>query len=248
MQFLRSLLFNVLMYLWMLVVAVPLPALLKPRWSWAVCQAYCRGVLWMLRTIVGLRVETRGTVPEGQVLVAAKHQSFLDVFAIFVALPRAFFIMKDILKWTPFVGWYALRMGTLTVKRGRRSEAVKTMVAKVRDGTRDPGQLVIYPQGTRTAPGAHLPYKAGTFALYEQLGQPCVPVAGNVGLFWPKRGITRKPGTAVIEFLEPIPPGLDRDTFMAELERRIEEGSNRLMAEAGFDVASTEAGRRVAAA
>jgi 1-acyl-sn-glycerol-3-phosphate acyltransferase len=108
------------------------------------------------------------------------------------------------------------------------------MKADVAAGAADPGQLIIYPQGTRVAPGVARPYKVGTGLLYEQLGQPCVPVATNVGVFWPKRGILRKPGLAVVEFLPPIAPGLPVADFMARLEEEVETHSNRLMAEAGF--------------
>ena len=108
------------------------------------------------------------------------------------------------------------------------------MKADVAKGTAEPGQLIIYPQGTRVAPGASKPYKVGTGLLYEQLAQPCFPVATNVGVFWPKRGILRKPGLAVVEFLPPVPPGLRVADFMAKLETEVEENSNRLMHEAGF--------------
>ena len=237
MQLLRSHVFNVLMYVWMAVVGLLcLPLLLHPEGARWTCTAYARTTMGLLRRVVGLQTQVRGTVPDFPCLVAAKHQSFLDILMIYAALPRAFFVMKDILKWAPFLGQYALRLGCIPVKRGRRAEAIKAMLAEVRDGRRAGGQLVIYPQGTRVAPGAHLPYKVGTFALYEQLGQPCVPVAANVGVFWGKRGFLRRPGTAVVEFLDPIPPGLDRAAFMAELERRIETSSDRLMAEAGFPV------------
>jgi len=111
---------------------------------------------------------------------------------------------------------------------------MRKMVADVEAGRKLPGQLCIYPQGTRIAPGVSAPYKIGTAVLVEQLHQPCVPVATNVGVFWPKRGIYRKPGTAVVEFLPTIEPGLDKDVFMETLERVVEDGSNALMAEAGF--------------
>ncbi len=237
MQLLRSLAFNVVMYLWMAIVGIAcIPLLIASpegaRWT---CTFYARTTLWLLAKMTGLRTEIRGTVPSGGTLVAAKHQSFLDILMIWVPQPRPFFIMKSILRFAPFLGQYALRLGCIPVQRGRRAEAIKRMLAEVRSGKREGGQLLIYPQGTRVAPGAHLPYKVGTFALYEMLGQPCVPVATNVGVFWPKRGVLRKPGLAVAEFLEPIPPGLDRVTFMATLEEQVETASNRLMAEAGFD-------------
>ena len=239
MQLIRSLAFNVLMYLWMPVVGLAyLPwAIVSPEGARRGCAFYARSTRRMLAVVTGLRTETRGDVPRGECLVAAKHQSFLDILVIYDDLPRAFFIMKSILVWAPILGVYALRLGCIPVQRGRRSEAVRKMLAEVQDGTRAGGQLVIYPQGTRVAPGARRDYKVGTFALYEQLGQPCVPVATNVGLFWPKRGVLRRPGTGVVEFLEPIPPGLDRPTFMALLEERIEGRSNALMEEAGFPVA-----------
>ncbi|MEM7488603.1 MAG: lysophospholipid acyltransferase family protein [Pseudomonadota bacterium] len=239
MQYLRSVLFNVLMYAWMpLVGLVYLPRMiLSPEGARRAMNLYASSTIRMLGALTGLRAEIRGTPPRGGALVAAKHHSFLDVLMLWVAAPRGFFIMKSILAYAPVLGQYALRVGCIPVQRGKRAEAIKAMLAEVRSGRRADGQLLIYPQGTRVAPGATLPYKVGTFALYEQLGQPCVPVATNVGVFWPKRGLLRKPGLAVLEFLEPIPPGLDRATFMATLERRIETASNALMAEAGFPVA-----------
>ena len=235
MQLLRSFLFNVAMYAWMAIVGVACIPLLvaSPEGARWTCDFYARTTIRLLAVMTGLRTEIRGTVPEGGVLVAAKHQSFLDILMLWVPMPRPFFIMKSILRFAPFLGQYALRLGCIPVYRGKRAEAIRRMLAEVASGRRAGGQLLIYPQGTRVAPGAHLPYKAGTFALYDQLKQPCVPVATNVGVFWPKRGVTRHPGLAVAEFLEPIPPGLDRATFMAVLEARVERASNRLMVEAG---------------
>jgi 1-acyl-sn-glycerol-3-phosphate acyltransferase len=122
------------------------------------------------------------------------------------------------------------------VDRGKRAQAVQRMVADVAAGRADPGQLIIYPQGTRIAPGVKAPYKVGTSVLYTESGQPCVPVACNVGLFWPRKGIMRRPGIAVVEFLDPIPSGLSGPDFMKTLERRIEDRSDALMAEAGVTV------------
>lgn len=136
--------------------------------------------------------------------------------------------------YAPFLGQYALKIGCVPVDRGKRGAAITKMKADVARGTAEPGQLIIYPQGTRVAPGATKPYKVGTGLLYEQLGQPCFPVATNVGIFWPKRGILRKPGLAVVEFLDPIVPGLAIPAFMERLETEVETHSNRLMAEAGF--------------
>lgn len=235
-QWLLSLIFIVQMYLAMAVIALAyFPyALLSRDGAVAACHAFCWWVQFSLRLLCGLKSEVRGAVPSGEVLIAAKHQSFLDIIMIYGALPRAKFIMKAELRFAPFLGWYALRIGCVPVNRGKRGAAITRMMADVKSGQARPGQLIIYPQGTRVAPGHTRPYKAGTAALYSQLGQPCVPVAANVGLFWPKRGILRHRGTAVVEFLAPIAPGLSNAAFMSTLETAVESASNALLAEAGF--------------
>lgn len=237
-RWLLSLVFVIQMYLAMAVLAVVFApwALFSRRGARAACKTYCRWVIFTLRLLTGLRSEVRGTPPSGEALIAAKHQSFLDIILIFNALPAAKFIMKRELMYAPFLGQYALRIGCVPVDRGKRGAAIARMKADVARGAAEPGQLIIYPQGTRVAPGVSRPYKVGTGLLYEQLGQPCHPVAANVGVFWPKRGILRKPGLAVVEFLDPIAPGLPVPEFMSRLETEIETQSNRLMAEAGFRV------------
>ncbi len=233
-----SLIFIVQMYLAMAVLALVYApwALVSRNGAFAAAHAYCRWVRFTVRLLCGLRTEVRGTPPTDEVVIAAKHQSFLDIIMIYSAVPRGKFIMKRELMWAPFLGQYALRLGCVPVNRGKRGAAIATMKAQVAAGAADPGQLIIYPQGTRVAPGAVRPYKVGTGLIYEQLGQPCVPVAANVGVFWPRRGILRKPGLAVVEFLPPIAPGLPLPDFMRQLEDVIETNSNRLMAEAGFRV------------
>ncbi|AWD21912.1 lysophospholipid acyltransferase family protein [Fuscovulum blasticum] len=233
-----SLIFIVQMYLAMAVLALVYApwALVSRNGAFAAAHAYCRWVRFTVRLLCGLRTEVRGTPPTDEVVIAAKHQSFLDIIMIYSAVPRGKFIMKRELMWAPFLGQYARRMGCVPVNRGKRGAAIATMKAQVAAGAADPGQLIIYPQGTRVAPGAVRPYKVGTGLIYEQLGQPCVPVAANVGVFWPRRGILRKPGLAVVEFLPPIAPGLPLPDFMRQLEDVIETNSNRLMAEAGFRV------------
>ena len=231
-----SLIFIVQMYLAMAVIAIVFApwALFSPNGARAACKTYCRWVIFTARLLCGLRSEVRGTPPTGEVVIAAKHQSFLDIILIFNAVPAGKFIMKRELMFAPFLGQYALRIGCVPVNRGKRGAAITKMKADVAAGAALPGQLIIYPQGTRVAPGAIRPYKVGTGLLYEQLGQPCVPVAANVGLFWPKRGILRKPGVAVVEFLPEIASGLPVPEFMHRLEQEVESNSNRLMAEAGF--------------
>jgi 1-acyl-sn-glycerol-3-phosphate acyltransferase len=235
-RWLLSLVFIVQMYLAMAVLALAFApwALFSRTGARMACKTFCRWVIFSLSVLCGLKSEVRGQPPGGESLIAAKHQSFLDIILIFNAVPAGKFIMKRELMFAPFLGQYALRIGCVPVDRGKRGAAIARMKADVAKGTAEPGQLIIYPQGTRVAPGASKPYKVGTGLLYEQLGQPCVPVATNVGVFWPKRGILRKPGLAVVEFLDPIAPGLPVSEFMAKLESEVETHSNRLMAEAGF--------------
>lgn len=231
-----SLIFIVQMYLAMAVIAIAFApfALFSRNAAVKACHVFCQWTIFSLRLLCGLRCEVRGTPPTEEVMIGAKHQSFLDIIVIYNAVPRGKFIMKRELLWAPFLGQYAWRIGCVPVDRGKRGAAIAKMKADVMSGTAFPGQLIIYPQGTRVAPGVKKAYKMGTGLLYEQLGQPCVPVGTNVGVFWPKRSILRKPGLAVVEFLPVIAPGMPVPAFMAELETVVEASSNRLMAEAGF--------------
>jgi 1-acyl-sn-glycerol-3-phosphate acyltransferase len=235
-QWLRSLLFTVQMYLVMIVLALvfAIPALVWRGASFFWMQSFCRWTRFSAAILIGLRTEVRGEVPTGACIVASKHQAFLDSITLLSVLDAARFIMKKELTWIPVVGWHAVRMGCIPVDRGKRGKAISKMMADVKSGQAKPGQSIIYPQGTRVPPGEILPYKMGTALLYSQLGQDCIPVATNVGVFWPRKGLAYKPGVAVIEFLPAIKPGLSNAEFITELESRIESASNRLMAEAGF--------------
>ena len=231
-----SLIFIIQMYLAMAVLALAfaIPALISRDMAYAAVHTFCRWVRFTAALLVGLRSEIRGPVPQGEVIVAAKHQSFFDIILLSSVLPRPKFIMKRELLWAPFLGQYALRIGCVPVDRGKRGAAITRMKEDVQKGTALPGQLVIYPQGTRVAPGETKAYKMGTGLLYEQLGQSCVPAATNVGVFWPKSGIMRHPGLAVMQFLPPIAPGLPVPEFMAKVEAEVETASTALMREAGW--------------
>lgn len=235
-QWLRSFL-----YIIQATVSMPIIGLAFAPWAmfsktgaYTACKTYAAWCMWTARWLIGLRCEVRGEVPQGEVLVAAKHQSFLDIMMIFHALPRAKFIMKREILWTPVIGQYTKRMQMIAVDRGKRGKAIAKMMEDVNAGRIEPGQIVIYPQGTRVAPGAHVPYKVGTSVLYDQLEQPCIPVATNAGYFWPRRGLYRRSGVAVVEFLDPIAPGLSKDQFMAQLEETVETASERLLIEGGW--------------
>ncbi|MCA0044342.1 lysophospholipid acyltransferase family protein [Celeribacter litoreus] len=226
------------MYLAMMVLAIVFTpfVIMSRKYAYTACWTYCQWVRFSAKWIAGLKSEIRGEVPVDEVLIGAKHQSFFDIILIVSAVPRPKFIMKKQLIWAPIVGYYAKRIGCVAVDRGKRGMAIKKMVEDVRSGASLPGQLIIFPQGTRVAPGASLPYKIGSGVLYEQTGQDIVPAATNVGVFWPRHGVYRKPGLAVVEFLPRIKAGKEIKPMMAELEEAVETASDKLMLEAGFEL------------
>jgi len=236
-QWLRSLIFSIQMYLMMPLmglVFVPF-ALFNRQAVYMFIKTYSRYCRWSLAWITGLKTEVRGEVPTDACMIASKHQSFLDVILIISVAWQPRVIIKRELHYLPVFRFFGSRMGNVPVNRGTRGKAIEKMKADVESGKNLPGQLLIYPQGTRIAPGVKAPYKIGTGLLYEQTGMDCVPAATNVGVFWPKRGVYRKQGVAVLEFLPRIAAGKPREEFMAELEQVVEDASDKLMVEAGFE-------------
>ena len=238
-RWIASLFFALQMYLAMTLLAVvfvPLSAIHRDH-TFRGIRCFTGWVRFSARWIIGLQTEIRGEVPQGNVLICGKHQSFLDILLLCDVLPRPRFVMKRELLLAPIVGYIAVRMGCIAVDRGRKAGAVKQLLDGAhRPVDAKPSQLVIFPQGTRVAPGVRMPYKVGAAALYEATGLRCVPTATNVGVFWPRRRVYRSPGVAVVEFLDAIPPGLDGTTFLDRIEHDIETASDRLMEEAGFVV------------
>tara|TARA_R110002073_G_scaffold100197_11_gene228364 strand:- start:1987 stop:2733 length:747 start_codon:yes stop_codon:yes gene_type:complete len=237
-QWIRSLFYAFQVYLVMVFIGLfYLPwTLLSRHGALAAVHAWTQYARWSASWMIGLKSEVRGEIPQGEVMVVSKHQSFFDIIILVSVLPRPYFIMKKQILWFPIVGWYAKRIGCVPVDRGKRGAAIKAMVEKVSSGEREPGQLIIFPQGTRVAVGAQSEYKTGVAVLYEKLNAPVVPAAANVGVFWPRQRIYRDPGLAVIEFLPVIETGLDKREFMTRVEHAVELRSNALMAEAGFTV------------
>lgn len=232
----RSFLFAAVFYLWSVLYAIALvPLLAAPRsWMLAGMRLWSQSVNLLLRVICGIRVEVRGRehVPAGDALIAAKHQTMFDVFVQFGVLRGSLFVFKKELLIIPIFGWIALRIGSIVVDREGQSAALRDMVRRAREQFRlGDRQLVIFPEGTRKAPGAPPDYKPGVAALYRELDVPVHPVATNAGVHWPAHGFTRRPGVIVYEYLEPIPPGLKRAEFMRLLQERIETASDRLLAE-----------------
>ncbi|MBC6980153.1 1-acyl-sn-glycerol-3-phosphate acyltransferase [Caulobacter sp. 17J80-11] len=232
----RSLLFMAYLYLSMVFMGVVMsPFLLAPRpVAMRLVQGWARSVLGAARILCGIKVEVRGLEhrPSGAALIAAKHQGMLDVIAPFTFLDDPCFVMKQELLNLPFFGWYAKKLRMVPVDRSAQAAALRKMVNDTNERLQDVRQVVIFPEGTRTEPGAEPDYKPGVAALYRDLNYPCELVATNSGLCWPAHGFIRKPGTVVFEFLEPLPAGLKRGQFMSEMQTRIEAASTKLLTEA----------------
>ena len=232
----RSLLFNVLFYVTTtLFVVLGSPLLFAPRrWAMAALAVHSRFELWLLETIVGTRLEVRGKdkLPTGACLVASKHQSAWETFALIPLFRDPALLMKRELFWIPFHGWFSKKFEMIPVDRDKGPSALRRMLREAKGRAAAGREIIIFPEGTRRAPGAPPDYKTGVVLLYAALGIPCVPVALNSGLFWPRRSVIRRPGTIIVEFLDPIPPGLPRTEFLARLTSANETASDRLIAEA----------------
>ena len=235
-QWVRSLVFIIQMYLVMTVMALAITpvAVFRIDAAYMGIRLFCRWVRWSARVFAGLDSEVRGEIPCGDTLICAKHQSFFDILIMCSVIEKPRFVMKRQILMLPVVGYYASRIGCIPIDRGKGSVAVQQMLEGLKHTPDNPGPLIIYPQGTRVAPGTHRRYRIGSAILYELFAAGCVPAATNVGLFWPKAAILRRPGVAVVEFLPPVGRGLNKDEFMAQLEWIVEDNSNRLMREAGF--------------
>jgi 1-acyl-sn-glycerol-3-phosphate acyltransferase len=232
----RSFLFNLVLWLWttLMVIAV-LPLLLLPRQAMlAAARLWLCGVQGTLSLLVGLDYEVRGRarVPGGPVVFAVKHQSAWETMALHLLLDDPAIVLKRELTRIPLFGQYLVHAGMIRIDRGRGAAALRSLIEAARRALARGSSIVIFPEGTRTAPGHRQPYHPGVAALYLHLGCPVVPVALNSGLFWGRRSFVKRPGRIVVEFLPPIEPGLERKAFMAELERRLEGGTEQLIAEA----------------
>ncbi|MDP6952783.1 MAG: lysophospholipid acyltransferase family protein [Alphaproteobacteria bacterium] len=233
-MFLRSLLFNIGFYgVTTLLALLLFPALLLPRhiflrtvrlWAWAVDG--------LLVNVIGADIEVRGADRlQSPCLVACKHQSAWETIALNRIIADPCFVLKRELTWIPFFGWYLLKTGQVAVNRAAGPRALKAMLQDAAEAVAGGRQLVIFPEGTRVPPGESRPYHPGVAALYSHLDVPVVPVAVNSGLTWGRRAFLKRPRRVILSALEPIPPGLDRSTFMRRLQNAIEEEARTLEAE-----------------
>jgi len=232
----RSLLFQALFYLntvfWLMVA---LPTFFMPyRAVLWVAKSWGRANLVLLR-VAGIKVEVRGRdkIPKGPLIVASKHQSTWETTALMPLFDNPLFILKRELEWIPVFGWLLIKGRMVPVNRGAGSQALAEMTERARIELSRGRQLIIFPEGTRRPAGAEPRYKYGVAHLYAAEGVPCLPVALNSGVFWPRHSLLLKPGTVVVEILDPIMPGIDKDVFFKRLQDVIEAATARLVAEAG---------------
>ncbi|MAA99281.1 MAG: 1-acyl-sn-glycerol-3-phosphate acyltransferase [Stappia sp.] len=233
---LRSLVFQALFYLSTLALMIlALPVFVLPRKTgWPVVPFWARMNLFLLRVITGVKVEFRGleNIPEGGCIVAAKHQSAWETFALLPHFVSPTYVLKRELQYIPIFGWYTMKYRQIPVDRGKRSAALAAMTERAREAVAEGRQILIFPEGTRRGAGEEPRYKYGVAHLYRKIGCPVLPVALNSGLFWPRRGWCLYPGTVLVEFLPPIQPGLETEPFYEEMVGAIEAASDRLIGEA----------------
>ena len=218
---------------WFLVVTtilslVFLPVLILPRRAtiW-LARVWSRATFFGLKVFAGIDWEIRGTVPRGPVLVASKHMSMWDTLALYLALEAPAVVLKRSLLYIPFYGWFLWKAAAVPIDRGGGAKALRKMQNAAKAVLAEDRPILIFPEGTRKKPGAAPDYKPGVAGLYTMLDVACVPVALNSGVYW--TGFRKRPGTIVLEFLPPIPPGLKRAEFMTQLESRIETATNKLL-------------------
>jgi len=235
---LRSILFNIVYHGWTMFCCVALlwMGLLPRKGMIEVIRWYMGTLYWIERTILGLDYVVKGLehLPkDGPVLIGAKHQSMWETMKLHLIFDDPAIVLKRELLWIPIWGWYAAKADQIPVHRGKKGAAIASLIAGAKRMKAQGREIVIFPQGTRTAAGAYQPYKVGIALLYETLDIPLVPMALNSGVFWGRRTFVKRPGTITIEFLPPIPPGLPKEEALAELERRLEAASERLSLEVG---------------
>ena len=204
----------------------------RPWIHWVVFQ-WARVLCRVLKGIVGLDFEVKGRqfIGDGPAIYAAKHQSAWDTFIYFLIFKDPSYVLKKELHRIPFWGMAADQYGAISVDRSGGASALKQMVADTKDRLQRGFSIIIFPEGTRSAPGNKLPYQPGVAAMYNAADVPVIPVAVNSGLFWGRRSMIKRPGLITLEFLPPIEPGLKRREFMQQLEITVEAATDRLIAE-----------------
>ena len=220
-----------------MIVQLPFYFFLSHEKALNVPRRWTHSTHWLHRIIVGTRYEITGleNVPEEGCIVAAKHQSLWDFYSLYTVLRDPSFVLKSELMKIPLFGWYVGHLDMIPINRGERSRAMRQMIREAQRVIANGRQILIFPEGTRKAPGDDPDYRYGVAKMYLQLNCKVVPVALNSGIYWPRRSFIRHPGTIRAHFLPAIEPGLTADEFLAELEQRIENACIDLYSKAVHD-------------
>jgi 1-acyl-sn-glycerol-3-phosphate acyltransferase len=231
----RSLVFNVFFYVFTALCSVVamLLAIVWPSRLMKMARLWSLGWLYSYKLICGVRYEVYGTenVPSGPCIIAMKHQSIWESCAVFAIFGRPIFVLKSELMWIPIFGWVMKRIGCISIRRGAGRLALASMIRGAREALVRGNQIVIFPEGTRSAPGAQPSYKSGVSHLYTDLQVSCVPVALNSGILWPRRRFVRPPGLITVSILPAIPAGLPRQQMLDQVILDIETACERLNGE-----------------
>lgn len=231
----RSLVFNVFFYLFTALCSVlaMLLAIVWPSRLMKMARLWSVGWLYFYKLICGVRYEVYGTenVPSGTCIIAMKHQSIWESCAVFAIFGRPIFVLKSELMWIPIFGWVMRRIGCISIRRGAGRSALASMIRGARQALARGNQIVIFPEGTRSVPGAQPSYKSGVSHLYATLQVSCVPVALNSGVLWPRRRFLRPPGLITVSILPAIPAGLPRQQMLDHMILGIETACQQLNGE-----------------
>ena len=233
----RSALFNA--YYWVLSisygVSAAFAALAPGRKPVAFAlRLYSQRMLWALAFFAGVKVRLKGqeNLPDGPFIIAAKHHSWGDGFVMFAHVDNLSFVTGDHLEKFPLVGAILKKFGAIVVDSCGGPEARKALSESAAQVAAEGRRILIYPEGHLAAPGERFRYRTGVYYMSKDFGLPVVPVATNLGCFWKQTEKKKTPGTATVEFLPPLPQGLEKDDFMARMEAVIEGRTNELIAEA----------------
>jgi 1-acyl-sn-glycerol-3-phosphate acyltransferase len=201
--------------------------------AWVI-RRYVKRMVQAMRIFAGIRIEVRGKarLPTGAFIIASKHQSWGDGFATYDQFDDLAFVTGDHLEKFPLLGTVLKKLGAIVVNNCGGREARDSLKQSGATAHAEGRKILIYPEGNLAKVGEKFRYRSGVWHMYRDFDMPVVPLASNLGLFWPQEAYEKHPGTATLEFLEPIPTGLGKDEFLARLEDVVEARTAELIAEA----------------
>ncbi|CAL4867580.1 hypothetical protein MMA231_01837 [Asticcacaulis sp. MM231] len=220
-----------ILYSLMALILTLFPGRKPVKW---IIQRYTRRMVQAMRIFAGIKLEIRGreNIPDVPVIFACKHHSWGDGFCIYSQFDDLAFVTGDHLEKYPMMSTLLSKLGAIVVNNCGGIEARKNLASRSADAAKDGRSILIYPEGHLNAPGTYRRYRSGVWHMANNFNMPVVPVATNLGLFWQETRYKKTPGTAVLEFMEPIAPGMSKDEFLNTLRDRVEQRSQELISEA----------------